>query len=171
MLTQNAKTLEKIACIIGNTSRSLSSLTTAGLQIKDKSGNSSSLSYVYCGNSLFNSMTLESSYGNVNMEVGTGNTPPALGDYNLTENKTGAGNMVCKSVTSALFRQNGINRINYTAIFSNASNANITICEVGLFKTVNTSPDVQVLLAREVLDTPITVAPNGVCTVTMTVEV
>lgn len=165
MLTQNAYTLMKL-CSIYTGTVTYQSLTTAELTLKNESGESPS-NNVSFRLPLFNYAAIsKNSDGYVYLKLGSGAASPSLSDYKLADDKTDDNNMVCKSAGCSLFRQSGINRMNYTAIFANESSETITVREVGLFNMSN-----PILLAREVLDTPITVEPNGTCTVTMTVEV
>ena len=91
------------------------------------------------------------------IQCGTGTTAATEDDYRLESIATG---LNCESVVTAV--GNNYSKT-YTAIFSNTTNADIIVTEIGFFITYPTTGDSSVdyyLLDRTVLTTPITI-PAG----------
>lgn len=91
------------------------------------------------------------------MRVGTSDLTPTPNDYNLNSIST---DMECTSAscstTPSLTKQ-------YTATFTNASNSDITIKELGLYAMVGNAFGfgIKCLIEHTVLDTPITVSAGN----------
>jgi hypothetical protein len=126
-------------------------------QMNNQEGYESAQNFLY---NMMNHMekTTSSAIGNLYMKVGTGTTAPTENDYELNNINT---DVSCDSVvagSSANYTKT------YTAIFSNPTTSDITVTEVGLYGKVcydsRSSYYMIVLLARTVLDTPITI-PAG----------
>lgn len=100
------------------------------------------------------------------LKVGTGNSAATAADYKL-ESEIDSSTLSLLSQNSSVSLRSGECRCDYRATYQNVSSEAVTISEIGLVRKCSST----FLLAREVLDTPITVEPNGTCTVTMMVEV
>lgn len=107
---------------------------------------------------MMNHMAKTSSLYNFYMKVGTGTTAPTENDYELTTVNT---DVSCDNVVvgnSASYSKT------YTAIFSNPTNSDIAVTEVGLYTKIyydsQNDEIMDVLLDRTVLSTPITI-PAG----------
>lgn len=171
MLTDNAKNYLKIAMVNNTETVSGSALETQGLPIRLTTG---SASFEFMAGVAFTSIGKEAEYTAVRIDIGNDDTTVTAADYKL-------GNSVLdqftvNSVQHHVLETNGRIAIAYAATYTNTSDASITIREIGLLRGIGYYRYSdrfygESLLAREVLDTPITVEPNGVCTVTMTVEV
>lgn len=185
MLTQNAYTLMKLWTVgYYNGIIDVSELNTENLPLLLMDGDPASSRWGYAFYNLFS--VLETEIGNESIGwkseivVGSGTTSPMLSDYNLEDSKTDDTLMKCENSSSINGFKGAKFTRTYVATFRNYSSADIAISEIGLIRKLpyweyrygsRDSVGGRVLLAREVLDTPITVEPNGTCTVTMTVEV
>lgn len=100
--------------------------------------------------------------------IGTGTTPPAIDDYNLS------GDMITTfSASSAVSRAIDDSGHTITVVYTitNTGTADFTIGEIGLIAGTNTSAAAnKCLLERTVLDTPVTIAAGGVGQVTYTIR-
>lgn len=124
-------------------------------QINNRSGYEQRLNGWY---NMMNHMTKTNSNNNLYIKVGTGTTAPTENDYELQTVNT---DVSCDTVVignSANYTKT------YTATFSNPTNSDITIAEVGLYGNIMfdayNEDYMDVLLDRTVLDTPITI-PAG----------
>ena len=102
-----------------------------------------------------------------NFVVGSGTTAVTADDYRVE--KEIVSGLACEALTSE------VNEANHTAVFRktlrNTSDADITITEVGLTGPVYTnSGPTQALIYREILETPVTIAPGESATLKITVE-
>lgn len=107
---------------------------------------------------IMNHLAKSSSNNNLYLKVGTGTTAPTENDYELQTVNT---DVSCDTVVvgnSANYTKT------YTATFSNPTNSDITVAEVGLYGNIMfDAPNedyMDVLLDRTVLTTPITI-PAG----------
>lgn len=107
---------------------------------------------------IMNHLTKASSDYNLYLKVGTGTTTPTEDDYEL---QTVNIDISCDTVVvgnSANYTKT------YTATFSNPTNSDITVTEVGLYANImynsRSESYMEVLLDRTVLTTPITI-PAG----------
>ena len=98
--------------------------------------------------------------------VGSGETPPAVTDYQLSNDiSSSIGNLTMSTVINNSGENYSIELIN-TISGKNNTNSNITITEVGIYKNINYRnlfyyhDCYPVLLIKEALDEPITLAPN-----------
>lgn len=130
-------------------------------QIYNQSGFENRLSGWY---NMMNHMTKTNSNNNLYMRVGTGTTAPTENDYELVAVNT---DISCDSVVvgnSANYTKT------YTATFSNPTNSDIIVAEVGLYGNVMYSVNgelyMDVLLDRTVLTTPITIPAGESKTIT-----
>lgn len=176
MLTNNAKTYSKLV-LIGYGSCTPSGLNAAGLSFSLTDGNADSTVQFTPANMgcAFPSISGSWDYVSIRIDIGDDNTPATVTDYKLGNSVYSK--FVVNNKRDYAFQKNGQAFVTYTTTFTNTSNETVNICEVGLirgvgYKSGNWVYDTgESLFAREVLDTSITVEPNGVCTVTMTVEV
>lgn len=95
---------------------------------------------------------------------GSGTTPPQKTDYKI-ENHIADGLTYSNNSTS---QTNGI--VHWVQTVQNTSGEPITISEVGLFSSDNSSSCICVLLTRTVLDNPVVLQPNEVKTFTITMD-
>ncbi len=109
----------------------------------------------------FNHMATNSgTLGTTFMKIGTGTTEPTESDYNLEVENT---NVTCAIVSCGT--SDKLTKI-YTATFSNATENDVVITEIGLFGCFSTYDDdmgdipLNFLLDRTILNTPITI-PAG----------
>lgn len=107
---------------------------------------------------IMNYLAKTSSNNNLYLKVGTGTTAPTENDYELQTVNT---DVSCDTVivgNSANYTKT------YTATFSNPTNSDITVTEVGLYANImynsRNESYMDVLLDRTVLTTPITI-PAG----------
>lgn len=186
MLTQNAYTLMNLWTVGQyNGVIDVDKLNAENLPLLLTDGDPASTEWGYAYYNLFSDLETETDSNSKRgwrseIAIGSGTTSAALSDYNLEDSKTDETLMKCENLSSVNGIVDGKFRKTYVATFRNYSSADIVISEIGLIRKMpvysyqygsRDSVNGRVLLAREVLDTPITVEPNGTCTVTMTVEV
>lgn len=94
--------------------------------------------------------------------VGRGTTQPTINDIDIESEITPS----TLAKTGLTWAVSGVGNVVFTRSFTNITNENVTISELGLFAVRNVN---SFLLAREVLSTPRTVAPNE--TVTFSYEI
>jgi hypothetical protein len=99
---------------------------------------------------------------NYNLIVGGGTTQPTIDDIDLESEITTS----TLTKTALTWAASGVGNVVFTRSFTNITNENVTISELGLFAVDSLR---SYLLAREVLSTPRTVAPNE--TVTFSFEI
>ncbi len=93
---------------------------------------------------------------------GTGNTAPALEDYQLS------GELVTQASLSSTSNQGtSTTRISRVYKVTNSGTEDLTIGEVGIRYMLNGN---YVLIERTALDTPVTIAPGGVGYITYTLD-
>ena len=102
-----------------------------------------------------------------NFVVGSGTTPVTGDDYKVEEEIVSG--LACEAVTAS------VDEATHTVIFRktlrNTSEENITISEVGLTGAVRANTaSAQALIYREVLQTPVTIAPGESATICMAIE-
>ncbi len=102
-----------------------------------------------------------------NFVVGSGTTPVTADDYKVE--KEIVSGLACEAVTST------VDEATHTVVFRktlrNTSEKDITISEVGLTGAVRANSTVsQALIYREVLQTPVTIAPGESATIRMAIE-
>lgn len=101
----------------------------------------------------------QDAYGGFWLELGNGNTPPTSGDYKM-ENKI---TELTPLAGDYIYNDTGAIRI-YRS-FANNTDHSIEVSEVGLAIRIQTDDGgKQILLAREVSASPITIEPNGIQT-------
>lgn len=101
---------------------------------------------------------------NAGIIVGSGNTPTALSDYKL-DNQITAGLNGAATVSTGIDTSGNI-YLNFDIVFTNTSNADITIREIGWYGVIycttsagwTTATGKIVLVDRTVLETPVTIA-------------
>ena len=103
------------------------------------------------------------SYGvfltNLKVYVGSGTTAETIDDYCL-ESQINTLDIISSTGTNSNNPSYIDGYINtFTSTFKNNTNADITVNEIGIIGKENTY-NVEALIYREVLDTPITIAPN-----------
>lgn len=164
MLTKNAKKL--ILCYLMNSSQqsiSNPSPTTTEFTLTNISGIDKTADLTYFSvysfiNSLNHMSTAPTTNSVTFIRVGTGMTEATEDDYKLENYTTG---LTCDSVVTAI--GGNYSKKTYTAIFSNTTDADIVVTEIGFFTNcyyrTSTEND-NFLLDRIVLDTPITI-PAG----------
>jgi len=109
--------------------------------------------------------------------AGKGTIPPTPNDYNLEEtiaNGTGSGQLVYNNVSFIAPTVNGnTTSMIISQTFQNLSGASITVTEVGIaaLTTDSSGTNRDVLLAHDLLSSPITIPNNGVMAVTYTISV
>lgn len=101
--------------------------------------------------------------GDVSFRVGTGNTEPAADDYEMANDVTDSLTGTSLTVNHVMGEDGA--KVVYTFSASNQTGDSLTISEVGIVKTLkngeSSSPSRgDVLIARDILDTPVTV-PSG----------
>lgn len=108
----------------------------------------------------------DTSWDGLIVAVGTGTTEPTLNDYNL-ESPVSHTDM---PVSSSSFGVTANYTKQFTYVMQNATDAAITVSELGLFlrsSAITTGlTRLCCLLGREVLDEPVTVLPNQTATFT-----
>ncbi len=93
---------------------------------------------------------------------GTGNTAPALEDYQLS------GELVTKaSLSSSSNQGDSVTRVSRVYKVTNSGTEDLTIGEVGIRYMLDGE---YVLIERTALETPVTIAPGGVGNVTYTLD-
>lgn len=101
--------------------------------------------------------------------IGDGDTPPALSDYCLSGNQIT--DFTATTTISTLYNNGkliGIATYNIT----NTGASPFTIKEIGLAKVIeSSSPYNRVLVTRELLETPVTIAPGDTGVVTYKIEI
>lgn len=122
------------------------------ISLVNKEGNNASVSVA----------SLDGDVSKYGLYVGSGTTPPTLDDIDLENEFTSS----VLSFSELTWSASGSGNVVFTRSFTNITNENLTISEIALY-TKATSPSC--LLAREVLSTPRTVAPNE--TVTFSFEI
>lgn len=113
-------------------------------------------------NSVVTITNLDGDISKYGLYVGSGTTPPTLDDIDLENELTSS----VLSGSELTWSASGSGNVVFTRSFTNITNENLTISEIALYEKA-TSPSC--LLAREVLSTPRTVAPNE--TVTFSFEI
>lgn len=107
-----------------------------------------------------------------NLVVGSGTTPVTMEDYRIESEIT---TLSCLSVSVSYDPENGT--VTYDKTIKNTSSGTITVSEIGIVglmkyyssvHTSNSGTTFPVLCYREVLDTPIVVAPGESFTVSIT---
>ncbi len=103
--------------------------------------------------------------GDTFFRVGTGTTPAAESDYNL-ENEISADNLRIR-LSSVHFAESGKGVLRYYLTFTNQSQNELTISEIGMFKwlnlfnySTNLKSEYSVLFGRQVLTSPIVLLPG-----------
>ncbi len=162
MLTKNGKKLI-LTCVMDSyqTGPSSQPTPTSQIQITDTGGTERNTSTSTTNTSSFinalNHMaTNTSTTSTTNIRCGTGTTEATEDDYKLEVEATG---LTCDSVVTAV----GSNDTKtYTATFSNTTDADITVTEIGFFMcyAYNGYNYSNFLLDHIILDTPITI-PAG----------
>ena len=122
------------------------------------------------GESVGNNTVIHETLGSLALYVGNDNTAPTADDYTMDTtnlgltvvNTTGTNNS-----TPGSYTQNYIAIFNRT--FKNDTNADITVSEVGIIGSGRGpySSEKTFLIARDVLSTPVTIAPGDAYTFTM----
>lgn len=104
--------------------------------------------------------------------TGSGTTEPTADDYNLESPYTDVQMTTCTG-SSVESSTNTVSRMKtYTATLENKAEENRTISEVGLMVGFpsSSSDKVKLLMAREVLENPITLEPNDTVTFTFRID-
>jgi len=111
--------------------------------------------------------------------VGSGSTSPTYDDYRLTTDKTSSFSTTSTSVSFATNASGKLEMV-VTWVGTNSSANSITISEFGLKKTIYKSPmelvttgdmgPTEVLIAHELLDTPVVVPAGSGATITARIE-
>lgn len=122
---------------------------------------------------IITSYTQSLTYGYTFVGFGTDSTPVTAGDYLLGDLITTGLSVKTSVVESFEVNEEKTKsvRINVQSIMvTNTSTSDITIAEVGFFTRIyyTSSNSANVMLHREVLDSPITLAPNETKTLTFT---
>lgn len=91
--------------------------------------------------------------------VGNRNTAPTVNDYTLGGEITGLSNI-------GTFVNNGANGFTISATITNTTNSDVTIKEYGLYG-YQTADARWTMLTRTVLDSPLTLAPGEIVTITI----
>lgn len=121
---------------------------------------------IYLGNLAYPSQNIHygGNYnGGAHVVIGAGDTPPTLGDYDMADSSIMASNKMASLTQSATWTKTDGTAV--TVQWVNNSNAPITVKEVGLAMKIGNqayNKAVNVLLARKVLDAPVTIQPNEV---------
>lgn len=111
-------------------------------------------------------------FSNPKMVLGDGTTAPTKGDYAIENEVTGL------TLVSLTLPNNQSASYNFgeligvfiaIGVFSNETNDDITINEIAYY-TQNSSLVGEIMLAREVLDSPVTVHPGHTKSFTMTIK-
>lgn len=136
-----------------------SSNSTTGIAM-----NGTTIASIYLGNLAYMSSNIHygGNYsGGPHVVIGAGDTPPTVNDYDLADSSIMASDkMASLTQATSWTKQDGTA---VTVQWVNNSNAPITVKEVGLaLKLSNTaySKAANALVARKVLDTPVTVQPG-----------
>lgn len=118
-------------------------------------------------NCFYGSVTADGAWVNCGAILGDGNTPPSVTDYCLS------GNMItdftAATAISILTTENGV-EITATYTITNTGASDITIREIGLTKGGAYSDTHRILYYREVLATPVTIAPGSSGVVTLKIK-
>ena len=133
----------------------------------------SSLVYASSPLGTYSNETLQYSSTNY-VRVGTGDTAPAATDYNLA---AAASISYLSCATGAPVYDDNLGTVTRTITLAvqNQNSASVTIKEWGIFGTLHTlgyanPPEASVLLYREVLDSPVTLAQYQAATLELTVN-
>ena len=162
MLTKNGKKIIVFGIMNSNQRGSSSQPTPAtDFQITNTSGTvrqtgTSTSNVASAINALNHMATSASSNSTTYIQCGTGTTEATEDDYNLESQTTG---LNCDSVVTAVGSNN---TKTYTATFSNTTNSDIAVTEIGFFMNYayQGSSTEDFLLDHIILDTPITI-PAG----------
>jgi len=162
MLTNNFINLSKIVMLCNNYNK------TTYIKVRDISGVERYLvpvqSYAYPSSDSMDSFT--TNYSAQGWSVGSGTTPPSVNDYQL---ESTIGSNISGKVSTTPISDESLNRIikRITVIVTNNGSTNMIIGEIGyksqliagsaIGATGNSS---QYLLYREVLESPVTLAPG-----------
>jgi len=164
MLTKNAKKLILYELMnsnqqgTGNPAPATTRFTLTNISGADKTTFLSYNSVYSFINSLNHMMTAPTTNSITFIRVGTGTTEATEDDYKLENYATG---LTCDSVVTAI--GGNYSKKTYTATFSNTTDADISVTEIGFFTNCyydTTNENDNFLLDRIVLDTPITI-PAG----------
>lgn len=105
---------------------------------------------------------------NTNLIVGAGTTPVTPSDYKIETEIVS--NLACEAVTAEVDESAGA--ITYRKTLRNSGESEITINEIGLAAPCTTDMNTiyQALIYREVLETPLVLAPGETGTVAITIK-
>lgn len=153
---------------------------SVGSGIIDTSGNARNASYSSQGMSyLFNAFSSPSNKGLTSQSLaggiafGTGDTPPTLNDYWLSGDLITTVGIVAVTITTAI--ANGVYTFVNAITVNNTGSDSIVINEMAIIPYVYYSGSSQVpaVVERQVLDTPLTLAPGeqGVITYTFNLPI
>ena len=102
-----------------------------------------------------------------NFVVGSGTTPVTSDDYKVEQEIVSG--LACDAVTTQVHEDT--HTVVFRKTIRNTSSADITVSEVGLTGAVNTNSGMsQALIYREILQTPVTIAPGESATIRMAIE-
>ena len=148
MLTKNGKAMLKIN---NDTSRSSSMtlINTSGTNVTAQDSNNHAVSQLF---------------SRAELAVGTGSTVPSSSDYSITNEdaglttvtKTGTNDSATPSYTQDYIA-------NFSKTYRNDTESDITINEVAIVTKpldIYGNPQFEVVIARDVLSTPVTIAPG-----------
>ena len=96
-------------------------------------------------------------YGDYTLVVGENNTPTSKDDYAFSLDLNNSLTVLSTNI-NCILDANGVRKLRFTKTVSNNTAEDITVKEVGI---IIFRSDVSFLIAREVLDTPVTVKANG----------
>ena len=96
--------------------------------------------------------------GNVGVFIGSNDTPVTPDDYAWNNN---IDTLTKVSQSAKIVTKNGNKVLRFILSVTNDTDADVEVKEVGVIVSVNYGRNANALIAREVLDTPITVKANG----------
>ena len=132
-------------------------LQNAPSTVKDINGND--VYSVDCGQSNY-SFTRDTNWLNAKIIIGSGTTKPKITDYILETEITEGYD--CSTLSKRYIQGEEKDYLNIYGTITNTGTVDLTFSEIGLlgFQNISGSSTTYILFAREVYDTPITIAPG-----------
>ncbi len=133
-------------------------LTNYPPSIKDINGNS--IATLDMSQSSSYSFMKDSNFSNAKFVIGTGTTNPKITDYILESQITEGYD--CSTLSKRYVQGEEKDYLNIYGILTNIGTEDLTFSEIGLlgYQNMTGSSTTYILFAREVYDTPITIAPG-----------
>ena len=145
-------------------------------KLVDYAGNSHTFPYLYSVGAAFMRTKISEGVIRVGVAVGSGTKSVEFTDYDLDSiipHGTGAGQLYYNACNPILVEESDYAVVKFPRSFDNASNSNVTVTETGLFCRHHHYNDgyVDYLVARDLLETAITLAPGETLNVRYEIEI